>query len=126
MTPTISQARRPAPERPESPPDPAPTTPFRRSVRDLDSFELADRLARAWVRNERRLGELDRLDAAVAGARRRLATSAVGRGLVEAHLARLLARRAACSAAARDDAELAEESCREWDARRAPRRAVGS
>jgi hypothetical protein len=91
----------------------------------LSPFDLAERLVQAWSRNERRLDDLDGLDAGIAEARRRLATTTAGRTLVEAHLARLLARRAATAASARDDAALAEELSREWDARHAVRRAVG-
>ena len=117
MTPTILPARRPAPERLESHAfGPIATSPGRGgATRELSTFELADRLVQAWSRNERRLGELDGLDSGIAA----------GRGLAEAHLARLLSRRAACVAAARADASLAEELSREWDARHAMRRAVG-
>ena len=127
MTPTILPARRPAPERLESHAfGPIATSPGRGGEpRELSTFELADRLVQAWSRNERRLGELDGLDSGIAAARRRLATTDAGRGLVETHLARLLSRRAACVSAARADASLAEELSREWDARHAMRRAVG-
>ena len=127
MTPTILPARRPALERFESHAfGPIATSPGRGgATRELSTFELADRLVQAWSRNERRLGELDGLDSGIAAARRRLATTDAGRGLVETHLARLLSRRAACVSAARADASLAEELSREWDARHAMRRAVG-
>lgn len=127
MSPTILPARRLAPERCDPHASgPIATSPGRGGeIRELTTFDLADRLVQAWSRNERRLGELDVLDSSIASARRRLATTAAGRGLVEAHLARLLSRRAACAAEARADASLAQELSREWDARHAMRRAVG-
>lgn len=132
MTPTILPARRLAPQRFASHPTGIPAIApgvggggGGGAVRALSPYELADRLVQAWGRNERRLGELEALDSGVAADRRRLATTSSGRDLVEAHLARLLARREACVAAARADARLAEELSREWDARHAMRRAVG-
>ncbi|WP_337175592.1 hypothetical protein [Paludisphaera sp.] len=127
-TSTILPARRPASERSETSRFvPIPAT-SRRGAMDHDRptpFELADRLAGVWSRNERRLAELDALEAGIAAARGRLAKTSAARAVVEAHLDRLLARRAACVAAARVDAASAEGLTREWDARHAVRRAVG-
>lgn len=129
MTPTISMARRPAPvgslSRPVNDQATSSSPSLENELCLLSPFDLADALIQAWSRNERRLGELDRLESDIASARRRLQGPGAGRALVEAHLARLLARREACLSASRADARQAAILSREWDSRHMTRRAVG-
>ena len=79
-----------------------PTTVLK-MVQGWTRLELADRLVQIWVRGEERLGELDALGARIRETRRRLAATKDSRGLAEAYLGRLLARRDACRAEARAD-----------------------
>jgi hypothetical protein len=108
MTSMILPTRRPASERSESnrlSTFASSTGRAASAVEGISPFDLAERLAQVWSRNERRLGEVAALDASIAAARLRLETKPTGR--------------------ARADAAGAEELTRDWDARRAVRRAVG-